>query len=245
MAKPKPLTKAELAQVVAKLPKGWVKVPKKGAKKGVTKKGAGFTFDLGAIVQLIQTLWAIFQQLHPPKPPAPPAPQPAPPTPPTPPAPPVEPPPVPPVPPVTPPNAQCAKPDGIKLGWRDARKIQPGFRNQMNITPTIGGVPAPEACGAYYEQTYGQPEAEQSLVGGFQNDPVERASGDSFGCILVFASNSPDLWKDGKYIEAGKMTVKVTYPWLPYWVAQDGVMGTDGKMTGFGTNQQSYQIPKA
>lgn len=154
-------------------------------------------------------------------------------------------PPVPPVEPPQPPTQQgCAKPDGIKLGWRDARKIQPGWRNMFNVTPTIGGVPAPEGCGQFYFDTYGEPKAEQSLEGGFQDDPVERASGDSWGCILVMATNSENLWKDGSYQEAGRMTVKVTYDWLPYWVAQDGEMGTDGLMRGFGTNSKSYQIKK-
>jgi len=237
------LTKAELDQVIAKLPKNYFVGFVKGGKKGATKKG----FDLGALASLIQVLWAIFQQIKPPKPPKPPDPPVDPPKPPVdPPKPPVDPPVNPPVepPPVNPPDPQCVRPDGIKLGWRDARKIQPGWRNTFNVTPTIGGVPAPEGCGSFYYETYGEPQAFQSLVGGFQDDPVERASGDSYGCILVLATNSEELWKNGEYQEAGKMTIGVSYPWLRFWRCQDVVMGVDGKITGAGNNSQSYDRPK-
>jgi len=218
-------------------------------------KSATGGFDWSTLIQILLALW---EKLNKPKPPVPPVDPPTPPK--CPPGthlvtygtspvtygcvpdvpPPIEPPPVDP----PPPDPKCVRPDGIKLGWRDQRKIQPGWRNTFNVTPTIGGVPAPEGCGQFYFDTYGQPEAYQSLEGGFQKDDVERASGDSFGCILVLATNSEELWKDGRYTEAGKMTIAVSYPWLKFWRAQDCVMGEDGKITGAGNNTKSYDIPK-
>lgn len=212
-------------------------------------------FDINQWAAIIQLILALIAQYRPPQPaPVPtPTPVPPPPTPtptPTPtPVPTPTPTPTPtPVPEPTPgPSDRCPKPDGIKLGFRqNPTKLKGlGYRNEADVTPTFQGKAIDPGCGAELERLYGQPEAVQSLEGGFQDDPVERASLESsHGCILRFVSNSEDLWENGRYKEAGKMTVKVTYPHLSFWRAQDVVMGTDGKITGSGDNSHSYNIPK-
>lgn len=241
MARVQKLTKAEIGQVIAKLPKGYVTKPGKGAKRGAKK---GFAFDPSAWASLISVIAQIVQQIiasRPQKPPQPtpvPTPTPVPPTPvPTP----------PPTPEPTPsPNARCPRPDGIKLGFKqNPTKLARGYRNEADVTPTYQGVAIDPGCGDELERLYGQPEAVQSLAGGFQDDPVERASlASAHGCILRFTTNAEDRWENGRFIEAGKMTVKVTYPHLSFWRAQDVTMGTDGKITGSGDNSHSYDIPK-
>lgn len=172
----------------------------------------------------------------PPSPPPVPVPPPVPP--------PVVPPVAPPVaPPIVPPDDACPRPDGIKLGWRDTRKLEKGWRNQFNVTPLVGGVPASEGCGETYFLRYGEPQAFQDGPG-FTGDPVERASGDSFGDILVIATNDESQWDGPIYKPNGPMTIGVSYPWLKTWRCQNGVMGTDGQMRGFGNNSQGYDKAK-
>jgi hypothetical protein len=166
-----------------------------------------------------------------------------------PPPPPIDPPPVddPPVedPPPPPADDKCPKPIGIKLGFRqDVRKLASGYRNMADITPLIPGGVADPGCGLTYFREFGEPQAFQSLEGKWQFEPVERASGDSYGCILVFATNDERRWTTGKYDEAGKMTIGVSYPWLSYWRCQDVTMGEDGRIYGGGMNAQSYDRPK-
>lgn len=107
----------------------------------------------------------------------------------------------------------------------------------------MGDVPAPEGCGQAYFDTYGQPDAYQSGPG-FNRDPVERASGDSFGDILVLATNDESQWSGGRYLPAGAMTVCTSYPWLPSWRCQNGTMNAAGQLVGFGPNSQGYDRAK-
>lgn len=138
----------------------------------------------------------------------------------------------------------CAKPTGLKLGFRDQRQLARGFRIMFDASPLIGdGQKASEGCGAYYEVTYGQPEAFQSGPG-FAHDPVERASGAGNGCLLVIATNYEGDWEGNRYKLAGKYTVGVSYPWLTTWRCQDFTIDEQGQAHGAGTNAQGYDRPK-
>jgi hypothetical protein len=139
---------------------------------------------------------------------------------------------------------QPPKPHGIKLGRRDAVNRDLGWRNMLNVTPLdVNGVPIPEGFGFALQETYGQPLAEQRLNDG-PWEPVERASGDSYGCILTIVTNQLDDWKDGVYTKTGKLTVRVSYPHFNFWRAQDGTMLGSGLLVGIGTNATGYDMPK-
>ena len=138
----------------------------------------------------------------------------------------------------------CPQPADIKLGFRpDARKLALGYRNMADITPIdADGKASPVDCGPTFDSRYGEPQAYQTGTG-FTQDPVERAS-NTLGFVLVMASNDPSLWESGHYAQAGPMTVCVSYPFLNHWRCQDGTMGGDGLMTGFGQNNRGYNLPK-
>jgi hypothetical protein len=153
---------------------------------------------------------------------------------------PIPPPPVPP----TPPGDSCSTPAEVKLGFRpNPRKLALGYKNMFDVTyMDANGKPCPTECGKQYNALYGEPEAWQTGTG-FTRDPVERAS-NTDGYVLNIATNSEADWQDGKFKAAGLMTVAVSCKCVSYWRAQDGMMGTDGLMTGFGQNSQGYNIPK-
>lgn len=115
------------------------------------------------------------------------------------------------------------------------------------MTPTVAGIPVPEGCGEYYFNTYGIVQAYQTGTG-FIKDPVDRVSGDSWGDILNLATNDDKHWSNGEaggtWLQAGPMTICVTYPWLTTWRCQNGSMDTAGKLNGIGTNAQGYDLAK-
>lgn len=156
--------------------------------------------------------------------------------------------PVPPPPPPAPvpapePPPACGKPTSLKLGFFAQRQLEGrGFRISFDVSPLVDGVKAPESCGDYYNQTYGQVLAFQDGPG-FRGDPVERSS--SNPNLLVIATNYEADWEGGRYKLAGKYTLGVTYPWLPVWRCQDFTIDDRGQAHGYGNNQQSYDLAKA
>ena len=152
---------------------------------------------------------------------------------------------------------KCPPPIAVKLGWRqNPRKLEPnGYKNMGDVTPMVQGAcahkgdPSPtaecaadEGCGPVYDARYGEPQAYQDGPG-FSHDSVERTSG-SLGYVLNIATNSEELWANGRYQQAGRMRVCVSFPNLTTWRCQDGEMGQDGKMSGFGQNNQGFDLPK-
>lgn len=187
---------------------------------------------LGSVLQ--QIIAAVIAAWHHPAPlpPSPPAPLP------------VD-PPAPPPPPPAPPVSEVPKPMGIKLGRRDAVKRELGYRNMLNVTPLdVNGVPIPEGFGAALQETYGQPLAEQSINGG-PWEPVERASGDSFGCILTIVTNEPSEWDGGIYRLTGQYRIRVSYPHFTFWRQQTGTMLSSGLLVGIGTDSAAENTEKA
>lgn len=179
----------------------------------------------------------------------------------------------------------CPAPFAIKLGFgQNPRPLNPGFANTAGITPLVSntetnrapcahkGLSGPsdtcaasEGCadhvGAAYQVRYGQPQAVQSLVGGFQNDPIERTTDGCnkddpsvvpCGYNLRFATgcqretdHGPCVnYPDGRYKETGHMRVCVSLPNLPTWRCQEGEMDSDGKLSGFGQDNRSRDVPK-
>jgi len=127
------------------------------------------------------------------------------------------------------------------------------------LTGPTDTCPVNEGCGDHvgspYEVAYGQPEAFQSLAGGFTKDPVERSTD---GCTVViggvphvpcgynlkFSTAGSENYSGGRYKEAGHMHICVSLPNLPTLRCQDGEMGADGKLEGFGTDSHSTDVPK-
>jgi hypothetical protein len=217
--------------------------PGAGFKLGPETQHVLDTAIAGIFSQLMAALLAML--FHPAPTPPPPPPDPATPPPSAPPITPAPPAPPPPAPPAPPAPVEVPTPAGIKLGWRGTRKLELGFRNEFNITPTDdNGRGLPEAMGEALMLKFGWPEAFQDGPG-FTGEPVERASGDSFGCIARIATNSPGEWDGGRYTKAGHYTIGASYPHFNYWRCQDFTIGDDGQVSGAGTNQQSYNRPKA
>jgi hypothetical protein len=186
------------------------------------------------------------QQQEPPAPvPPPPAPKPVPvPVPPPVPTPPPVPVPAPapaPQPPPAP-SPACGKPTSLKLGIFNVVAKDRGARIVFDCSQMVEGVKAPEGCGDYYNQTYGQVIAEQDGPG-FKGEPVERAS--SNPNLLVIATNYEPDWAGDRYKLAGTYTLRVTYPWHSVWRAQTFTIDERGLPHGYGNNQSSYDIPKA
>ena len=75
-------------------------------------------------------------------------------------------------------------------------------------------------------------------------DPVEVQSDNPW--IMVDATNSDEThWEGGRYTLAGRRTYCVSLKHLKEWRCQDGVMGEDGQLRGFGGNpDHGYDIPK-
>lgn len=165
----------------------------------------------------------------------------------------------------------------MKLGFgQNPRALNPGFANTASITPLVSnteqnrqpcahkGLSGPddtcaadEGCadhvGAPYQVAYGQPQAFQSLAGGFQGDPVERTTDgcnrDDPGVVpcgynLRFATGGPDNYVAGRYKETGPMRICASLPNLPTWRCQTGNMDSDGKLSGFGQDNRSTDVPK-
>lgn len=140
------------------------------------------------------------------------------------------------------PDLTCGKPTSLKLGFFAQRQLEGrGYRITFDASPLVDGVKAPEGCGDYYNETYGQVEAFQQGPG-FDHDPVERSSSNPF--LLVIATNYEADWSGGRYLLAGKYTLGVTYPWLKVWRCQDFTIDDKGQASGYGTNQQSYDKAK-
>lgn len=168
------------------------------------------------------------------------------------------------------PPTDCPEPVTLKLGFSPGvKKLALGWRNLGGISPWVIGACAhkndsrPEAecaaaehCadhrGSAYWHRYGQPQVYQS-GNGFTKDPVERQTDDCnrdtsmelpCGYNLTFSTNHEPDWVGGQYRFAGPMTVCATLPPLDHWRCQDGTMGEDGLMRGFGGNVRGYDLPK-
>lgn len=122
-----------------------------------------------------------------------------------------------------------------------------GFRNTFDLSPTSGGVTiGPETgCGDFLENFYG--EFERFVTGDHieGRDPVEIQTTNHY--ILVEATNSddnPDHWQGQTYLLSGKRTYCVSYKHLKFWRCQDGTMGSEGQLQGFGTNSRGYDLAK-
>jgi hypothetical protein len=147
----------------------------------------------------------------------------------------------PPKPPDPPANPTCGKPTSLKLGIYNVVKKDRGARIVFDTSPMVDGVKAPEGCGPYYDETYGQVLATQDGPG-FKGDPVERAS--SNPNLLVIATNYEADWDGDRYKLAGNYILRVTYPWFKVWRAQAFTINDKGIPSGYGTNAQSYDEPK-
>jgi hypothetical protein len=64
------------------------------------------------------------------------------------------------------------------------------------------------------------------------------------GYNLKFATGGAQNYHGGRYKEAGPMRVCVSLPFLSTLRCQEGVMGEDGRMTGFGQDNSSKDVPK-
>jgi hypothetical protein len=75
-------------------------------------------------------------------------------------------------------------------------------------------------------------------------DPVEIQSDNAW--IAHESTNSaPDSeWSGNTYLLSGSRTYCVTLAHLDHFICQDGQMGSDGRLTGFGSNQRSYRKGK-
>jgi hypothetical protein len=221
------------------------KKPAKKAKKAALKipaelaalvpKAKAAKFDWNAFIQIII---ALFNRQPPaPPPPAPvPTPTPVPPTP--------VPTPVPPVPephPMPAPPSGCSRPDAVKLGFRDQRKLARGYRIMFDASDMANGVKIPEGCGDWLNQQFGQMEAYQNGPG-FTHDPVERSS--SNPSLLVIATNNDADWDGNRYKLAGNYEVGVSRSVLNVWRAQKFTIDDQGQAHGMGNNQQSFDVPK-
>lgn len=149
------------------------------------------------------------------------------------------------VPSTSPSPASCPKPDGIKLGFFASVKKERGYRNVFNLSPTVGGKPEDESCGAYLVATYGEFQRFVTSNRWTGRDPVELQSDNPY--FMVDATNSDDTnWSpDGKtYLLAGMRTYCVSYAHLSTYRCQDGTMSTAGQLVGFGTNDRGYDLAK-
>jgi len=140
----------------------------------------------------------------------------------------------------------CPKPDDVKIGFRAAVKKDIGYRNTFDLTPMFeGSAIRPESnCGEILIQRYGEFQRFQtSPVWGGGREPVELQSDNPY--ILVEATNSDaEHWDHGHFTQAGERTYCVSYAHLAHWRCQTGSMGDDGRLTGFGPNNQGFDKEK-
>jgi hypothetical protein len=145
----------------------------------------------------------------------------------------------------------CPKPDDVKLGFRAAVPKQPGFRNTFDITPTFEGKAIDVSCGQYLIDTYGEFQRfETSPVWGGGRESVELQSDNLY--IMVEATNSDTVhWTQGcpdncsgSFTQAGQRTYCVSYAHLGHWRCQSGAMNNDGRLVGYGTNSQGFDLAK-